>query len=70
MRHLPEIESQHSDIDDYGRLESHVEFVARLKREQSRMAGFWSALAAECRLSRALCSGWQTCACMSGSHSE
>ena len=45
VRHVREIESQQSDITDYGRHESHAEFVARLRREHPRKAGFWTALA-------------------------
>jgi hypothetical protein len=45
IRHVREIESQQSDVTDYGRHESHAEFMARLKREHPRKSGFWSALA-------------------------
>lgn len=45
VRHLREIESQRSDVKDYGRHESHAEFVARLRREHPRKVGFWTALA-------------------------
>lgn len=45
VRHVWEIESQQSDIKDYGRHESHAEFMARLKREHSRKPAFWSLLA-------------------------
>ena len=45
VRHLREIESQQSDIADYGRHESHADFMARLKREHPRKSGFWSLLA-------------------------
>ena len=44
VRHVREIESQQSDVTDYGRHESHAEFMARLKREHPRKSGFWSAL--------------------------
>ena len=46
VRHVREIDSQQSDINDYGRHESHAEFMARLKREHPRKSAFWSALAA------------------------
>jgi len=45
VRHVREIESQQSDIKDYGRHESHAEFMARLKREHPRKPAFWSLLA-------------------------
>jgi hypothetical protein len=45
VRHMREIESQQSDIADYGRHESHAEFMARLKREHARKSGFWSLFA-------------------------
>ena len=45
VRHVREIESQQSDIKDYGGHESHAEFMARLKREHSRKPAFWSSLA-------------------------
>ncbi|MGK3796861.1 DUF6880 family protein, partial [Enterococcus faecium] len=45
VRHVREIESQQSDIKDYGRHESHDEFMARLKREHPRKPAFWSLLA-------------------------
>jgi hypothetical protein len=45
VRHVREIDSQQSDIKDYGRHESHAEFMARLKREHSRKPAFWSLLA-------------------------
>ena len=45
VRHVWEIESQQSDIKDYGRHESHAEFMARLKREHPRKPAFWSLLA-------------------------
>ena len=45
VRHVREIDSQQSDINDFGRHESHVEFMARLKREHSRKPAFWSLLA-------------------------
>ncbi|MEQ1712048.1 MAG: DUF6880 family protein [Hyphomicrobium sp.] len=45
VRHVREIESQQSDIIDYGRHESHAEFTASLKCEHPRKSGFWSALA-------------------------
>jgi hypothetical protein len=45
VRHVREIESQQSDIKDYGRHASHAEFMARLKREHSRKPAFWSSLA-------------------------
>jgi hypothetical protein len=46
VRHVREIESQQSDIKDYGRGESHAEFIARLKRQHSRKPAFWRLLAA------------------------
>lgn len=45
VRHVREIDSQQSDITDYGQHESHAEFMARLKREHPRKVGFCSALA-------------------------
>ncbi len=45
VQHVREIESQQSDIADYGRHESHADFMARLKREHPRKSGFWSLLA-------------------------
>ncbi|MGD9829435.1 MAG: DUF6880 family protein [Hyphomicrobiaceae bacterium] len=45
VRHVREIESQQSDITDYGRHESHADFMARLKRKHPRKSGFWSLLA-------------------------
>ena len=45
VRHVWEIESQQSDIKDYGRHESHDEFMARLRREHPRKPAFWSLLA-------------------------
>ena len=44
VRHVREVESQQSDINDYGRHESHAEFMARLKREHPRKPAFWSLL--------------------------
>lgn len=44
-RHVWEIESQQSDIKDYGRHEGHAEFMARLRREHPRKPAFWSLLA-------------------------
>lgn len=46
VRHVREIESQQSDIEDYGRHESHAEFMSRLKREHARKPAFWSLLSA------------------------
>ena len=46
VRHVREIESQQSDIADYGRHESHTDYMARLKREHARKPAFWSLLAA------------------------
>lgn len=45
-RHVREIESQQSDIGDYGRHESHAAYMARLKRDHGRKPAFWSLLAA------------------------
>jgi hypothetical protein len=45
VRHVREIQSQQSDIEDYGRHESHAAFMARLEREHSRKPAFWSLLA-------------------------
>lgn len=45
VRHVREIESQQSDITDYGRHESHAELMARLRSEHPRKSGFWSLLA-------------------------
>jgi hypothetical protein len=45
VRHVREIDSQQSDIKDYGRHESHAAFMARLEREHSRKPAFWSLLA-------------------------
>lgn len=45
VRHVREIESQQSDIADYGRHESHADFMARLRREHPRKSGFWSLMA-------------------------
>lgn len=45
VRHVREIESQQSDLKDYGRHESHAEFMTRLKREHARKPAFWSLLA-------------------------
>ena len=45
VRHVREIESQQSDITDYGQHERHAEFMARLKREHPRKPAFWSLLA-------------------------
>ena len=44
LRHVREIESQQSDIKDYGRHESHAEFMTRLKRTHPRKPAFWSLL--------------------------
>ena len=44
-RHVRDIESQQSDIADYGRHESHVDYVTRLKRQHARKPAFWSLLA-------------------------
>lgn len=46
VRHVREIESQQSDIADYGRHENHADYTARLKREHGRKPAFWSLLAA------------------------
>ena len=46
VRHVREIESQQSDIADYGRHESHDDYMARIKREHARKPAFWSLLAA------------------------
>lgn len=46
VRHVREIESQQSDIEDYGQHESHGEYMARLQREHPRKPTFWSLLAA------------------------
>jgi len=43
-RHVREIESQRSDIANYGRHENHSEFMMRLKREHGRKPAFWSLL--------------------------
>jgi hypothetical protein len=45
-RHVREIESQQSDIEDYGQHESHGAYMARLKREHPRKPAFWSLLEA------------------------
>ena len=45
VRHVREVESQHSDIADYGRHESHADFMGRLKRDHARKPAFWSLLA-------------------------
>ena len=45
-RHVREIESQQSDIVDYGQHESHGAYMARLKREHPRKQAFWSLFAA------------------------
>jgi hypothetical protein len=45
VRHVREIESQQSDIADYGRHESHADYMTRLKREHGRKPAFWSLLA-------------------------
>jgi hypothetical protein len=45
VRHVREIESQQSDLADYGRHESHADFMARLRREHPRKSGFWSLMA-------------------------
>jgi hypothetical protein len=44
-RHVREIESQQSDIEDYGQHESHSAYMTRLKREHPRKSAFWSLLA-------------------------
>lgn len=44
VRHVREIESQQSDIADYGRHESHADYMARLKRDHARKPAFWSLL--------------------------
>ena len=44
VRHVREIESQQSDIVDYGRHENHAAFMTRLKREHARKPAFWSLL--------------------------
>lgn len=44
VRHVREIESQQSDIADYGRHKDHVDFMMRLKREHGRKPAFWSLL--------------------------
>ncbi|MFM9849074.1 MAG: DUF6880 family protein [Hyphomicrobiaceae bacterium] len=46
VRHVREIESQQSDITDYGRHESHADYMSRLKRDHARKPAFWSLLAA------------------------
>ena len=46
VRHVREIESQQSDIEDYGQHESHGAYMARLKREHPRKPAFWSLLGA------------------------
>lgn len=43
-RHVLEIESQQSDIPDYGRHESHTDYMERLKRDHARKPAFWSLL--------------------------
>ena len=45
-RHVREIESQQSDITDYGRHETHADYMARLKRDHARKPAFWSLVAA------------------------
>jgi hypothetical protein len=45
VRHVRQVESQQSDITDYGRHESHAEFMARLKRDHARKPAFRSWLA-------------------------
>lgn len=45
VRHVREIESQRSEIHDYGRHEDHADYMARLKREHARKPAFWSLLA-------------------------
>lgn len=45
-RHVREIESQRSEIADYGRHENHADFMMRLKREHGRKPAFWSLLEA------------------------
>ena len=46
VRHVREIESQQSDIADYGRHESRADYMARLERAHARKPAFWTLLAA------------------------
>ena len=46
VRHVREIESQQFDIADYGRHESHADYMARLERAHARKPAFWTLLAA------------------------
>lgn len=41
-RHLAECQSLASQIDDFGDVRSHEDYVADLKREHGRKSGFWS----------------------------
>jgi len=41
VRYVREIESQQSEVTDFGRHESHAEYMACLKREHARKSGFW-----------------------------
>ena len=41
-QHLAECASLASRIEDYGKFEPHVIYVARLKQEHGRKSGFWS----------------------------
>ncbi len=40
-QHLAECDTLASRVEDYGRFEPHAAYVARLKQEHGRKAGFW-----------------------------